>query len=151
MMMLLYQKIIFLPSMTFRPFRHFTIKYFTSHHDLGIKLGLKKKCFLFHTEQTCQWNSNAFIHRLKAEAFRWCMVCYDRTIFGRDTTILKSGIWGCKKKSNIEKIALKCCPNEVLTNNFLLIKYYILIITIKAKLHFQQSLLQSPMSHLLSL
>ncbi len=25
------------------------------------------------------------------------MVCYDRTIFGRDTTIWKSGIWGCKK------------------------------------------------------
>ncbi len=25
------------------------------------------------------------------------MVCYDRTIFGRDTTIWKTGIWGCKK------------------------------------------------------
>ncbi len=25
------------------------------------------------------------------------MVCYDRTIFGRDTTIWKYGIWGCKK------------------------------------------------------
>ncbi len=25
------------------------------------------------------------------------MVCYDRTIFGRDTIIWKSGIWGCKK------------------------------------------------------
>ncbi len=27
------------------------------------------------------------------------MVCYDRTIFGLDTTIWKSGIWRCKKKS----------------------------------------------------
>ncbi len=35
------------------------------------------------------------------------MVCYDRTIFGRDTTIWKSGIWGCKKNLNIEKIAFK--------------------------------------------
>ncbi len=35
------------------------------------------------------------------------MVCYDRTIFGRDTTIWKSGIWGCKKNPNIEKIAFK--------------------------------------------
>ncbi len=35
------------------------------------------------------------------------MVCYDRTIFGRDTTIWTSGIWGCKKKLNIEKIAFK--------------------------------------------
>ncbi len=29
------------------------------------------------------------------------------TIFGRDTTIWKSGIWGCKKNLNIEKIAFK--------------------------------------------
>ncbi len=36
------------------------------------------------------------------------MVCYDRTIFGRDTTIWKSGIRGCKKKNqNIEKITFK--------------------------------------------
>ncbi len=35
------------------------------------------------------------------------MVCYDRTIFVRDTTIWKSGIWGCKKNLNIEKIAFK--------------------------------------------
>ncbi len=35
------------------------------------------------------------------------MVCYDRTIFGRDTTIWKSGIWGCKKNPNIEKIVFK--------------------------------------------
>ncbi len=33
--------------------------------------------------------------------------CYDRTIFGWDTTIRKSGIWGCKKNLNIEKIAFK--------------------------------------------
>ncbi len=35
------------------------------------------------------------------------MVCYDRTIFGWDTTICKSGIWGCKKNLNIEKITFK--------------------------------------------
>ncbi len=35
------------------------------------------------------------------------MVCYDGIIIGQDTTIRKSGIWGCKKKSNIEKIAFK--------------------------------------------
>ncbi len=36
------------------------------------------------------------------------MVCYDRTIFGWDTTIWTSGIWGCKKKYiYIEKIAFK--------------------------------------------
>ncbi len=29
------------------------------------------------------------------------------TIFGWDTTIRKSGIWGCKKNVNIEKIAFK--------------------------------------------
>ncbi len=35
------------------------------------------------------------------------MVCYDRTIFGWDTTICKSGIWGCKKNQNIKKINFK--------------------------------------------
>ncbi len=35
------------------------------------------------------------------------MVCYDRTIFGRDTTIKQYEIWGCKKNRNIEKIAFK--------------------------------------------
>ncbi len=35
------------------------------------------------------------------------MVCYDRTIFDWDTTIWKSGIRGCKKNQNIEKIAIK--------------------------------------------
>ncbi len=35
------------------------------------------------------------------------MVCYDGTIFGRDRTICKSGIWGCKKNHNIEKMAFK--------------------------------------------
>ncbi len=32
---------------------------------------------------------------------------YGLTIFGQDTTIWKSGIWGCKKNQNIEKIAFK--------------------------------------------
>ncbi len=35
------------------------------------------------------------------------MGCYDRTIFGWDTTIWKSGIWGYKKNLNIEKITFK--------------------------------------------
>ncbi len=33
-----------------------------------------------------------------------CMVCKERTMFGWDTTIWKSGILGCKKIKNIEKI-----------------------------------------------
>ncbi len=36
----------------------------------------------------------------------WCMV-YDSTIFGRDTTIWKSGIWECKKIQILRKIAFK--------------------------------------------
>ncbi len=35
------------------------------------------------------------------------MVYKDRTILGWDTTIWKSGIWGCKKNLNIEKITFK--------------------------------------------
>ncbi len=35
------------------------------------------------------------------------MFCYDRTILGQDTAILKSGIRGCKKTQNIEKIVFK--------------------------------------------
>ncbi len=35
------------------------------------------------------------------------MVCYDRKIFVWDTTIWTSGIWGCKKNLNIEKIIFK--------------------------------------------
>ncbi len=35
------------------------------------------------------------------------MVCYDRTIFGRDTTIWRSGVWGFKENLNIEKIIFK--------------------------------------------
>ncbi len=30
---------------------------------------------------------------------------YLRVMYGRDTTIWKSGIWGCKENLNIEKIA----------------------------------------------
>ncbi len=36
------------------------------------------------------------------------MFCYDRLIFGWDTTIWQTGIWGCKKNLNIEKIYFKC-------------------------------------------
>ncbi len=35
------------------------------------------------------------------------MVCYDRTIFGRDTTIWQSAIWGCKKLKILRKSPLK--------------------------------------------
>ncbi len=45
------------------------------------------------------------------------MVCYDRTIFGWDTTIWKSGIWGCKKNLNIEKIIFKVVQMKVLANH----------------------------------
>ncbi len=38
------------------------------------------------------------------------MVCYDRTIFGRDTTIWKSGIWGCKN-------AFKDVQKKILSNH----------------------------------
>ncbi len=31
--------------------------------------------------------------KINKSAFHWHMVCYDRKIFGRDTTIWKSGIW----------------------------------------------------------
>ncbi len=35
------------------------------------------------------------------------MYGYDKIIFGRDTTIWKSGIWGCKENLNAEKITFK--------------------------------------------
>ncbi len=35
------------------------------------------------------------------------MYGYDRTIFGRDTTICKSGIWGCKQIWILRKLPLK--------------------------------------------
>ncbi len=35
------------------------------------------------------------------------MVCYDRTIFGWDTTIWISGIWGCKQIEILRKSPLK--------------------------------------------
>ncbi len=35
------------------------------------------------------------------------MVCLGRTLFGRGTTIWKSGIWKWKKNQNIEKIAFE--------------------------------------------
>ncbi len=52
------------------------------------------------------WDLN-IIWKLNKYTFHWCMGCYDRAIFGRDTTICKSGIWGWKKNRNIEKIAFK--------------------------------------------
>ncbi len=42
------------------------------------------------------------------KVFYWCMISYDKTIFGRDVTIWTFGIWRCKKKNlNIEKIIFK--------------------------------------------
>ncbi len=42
------------------------------------------------------------------------MVCYDRTIFGWDTTFWKSGIWGFQKNLNIEKITFKAVQMKFL-------------------------------------
>ncbi len=42
------------------------------------------------------------------------MVCYDRTIFGQDTTVWKSEIWGCKKNLNIEEIVFKVVQMKIL-------------------------------------
>ncbi len=47
------------------------------------------------------------------------------TIYGQDTT-WKSGIWGCKKKQNIEKIAFKVVQMKFLAMQ-LLIKNKVLI------------------------
>ncbi len=50
------------------------------------------------------------------------MVCYDRIIFGWDTTILKSGIWGCKNKIYIlRKSSLKLFKRSSSKNKFLYI------------------------------
>ncbi len=43
-------------------------------------------------------------HHLNKSYFHWCMVW---TILVWDTIIRKSGIWGCKKNLNIEKIIFK--------------------------------------------
>ncbi len=54
------------------------------------------------------WNWDWYIiWKLNKSAFHWCMVCYDRTKFGWDTTIWKSGIWGCKKIKILRKSPLK--------------------------------------------
>ncbi len=46
------------------------------------------------------------------------MDCYDQKIFGRDTTIWKSGIWGCKKNLNIQKITFKVVQIKFLAMHF---------------------------------
>ncbi len=50
-------------------------------------------------------SSESWIKKLSIDI--WLLVCCDRTIFGWNTTIWKSGIWGCKKNPNIEKITFK--------------------------------------------
>ncbi len=52
-------------------------------------------------------------------------VWFVRTIFSWDTTIWKSGIWGCQKKRNIEKITFKVAQ----------MKFFAIRIT-NQKLHF---------------
>ncbi len=47
------------------------------------------------------------IWKQNKEAFRWCMVCKDRTLFGWDKTIWKSGIWGSKNIKILRKSPLK--------------------------------------------
>ncbi len=52
------------------------------------------------------------------------MVCYDRTVFSRYTTIWKSGIWGCKKKNlNIEKFTFKVVQIKFLAMHITNTKY----------------------------
>ncbi len=68
------------------------------------------------TSHKCQFfaieiykSSESWINKLS----NWCMVCYDRTIFGRDTIIWKSEIWGAKNL-NTEKIAFKAVQMKFL-------------------------------------
>ncbi len=58
------------------------------------------------------------------------MACYDRTIFGRDTTIWKSGIRMCKKNRNIEKIAFKVVQMKFLTMHITNQKLRFIIFTV---------------------
>ncbi len=58
------------------------------------------------------------------------MVCYDRTIFRRDTTIWKSGIWGCKKNQKIEKIAFKVVQMKFLAMHITIQKLSFNIFTV---------------------
>ncbi len=56
-----------------------------------------------------------YIHYEKI-SFPWMYVFYDRTTFGQDKTIWKSGIWGLKKKKlNISKIPFKVVQMKFLT------------------------------------
>ncbi len=58
------------------------------------------------------------------------MVCYDRTIFGWDTTIWKSGIWGCQENHNIEKIAFKFVQIKFLAMHIINKKFSFNIFTV---------------------
>ncbi len=53
--------------------------------------------------------------------------CYDRTIFGQNTTIWKSGIWGCKK---IEKIPFKVVQIKFLAMHITYQKFSFYIFTV---------------------
>ncbi len=54
------------------------------------------------------WNWDVYITwKLNKYTLHWCMVCYDWTIFVRDTAILKIRNLRVQKNLNIEKIAFK--------------------------------------------
>ncbi len=55
----------------------------------------------------------------------WDLYIYYK-IFGWDTTIWKSGFWGCKKKLNIEKIAFKVVQMKFLANQKLSFDVFII-------------------------
>ncbi len=56
------------------------------------------------TKPVTLWHWDCIIWKLKKYVFHWCKVCWGRRIFGRDTNIWKSEIWGFifgkKGKSN---------------------------------------------------
>ncbi len=59
------------------------------------------------------------------------MVCYDWTIFVRDATIWKSGIWGCKKNQNMEKIIFKVVQMKFLAMHITNQKLHFYIFTVE--------------------
>ncbi len=67
------------------------------------------------------------------------MVCQDRNIFGRDTTIWQSGIWGCKKNPNIEKIAFKDVKMKSLAMHITIQKCVFIYLTVG---HLQNSFMK---------
>ncbi len=82
---------------------HFYTSQWLSHENPSLNVTLDHK-----TSHKCQFfdikistSSESWLNKLSID------VWFVRTIFGRDTTIWKAGIWGCKKNQNTEKITLK--------------------------------------------